>query len=80
MKCDPYCVDRWYADTAAAELLHEFKLLQEDKKNKTTGEVISKGMSKEDALEKMYKLHPELTKACINHTLETGEDLDFSLI
>ena len=36
--------------------------------------------SKEDALEKMYKLHPELTKACINHTLETGEDLDFSLI
>ena len=80
MKCDPYCVDRWYADTAAAELLHEFKLFQEDKKNKTTGEIISKGMTKEEALEKIYKLHPELTKACINHTLETGEDLDFSLV
>ena len=53
MKCDPYCVDRWYADTAAAELLHEFKLLQEDKKkNKTTGEIISKGPYKRRSFRK----------------------------
>lgn len=68
MKCDPYCVDRWYSDVAAAELLHEFKTLQEKKK-----------LTKKEALDKIIILHPELSEACIKHTLETGEDLDFKL-
>ena len=46
----------------------------------TTNYALFELREKEEALEKMYKLHPELTKACINHTLETVEDLDFSLI
>lgn len=79
MKCDPYNVERWYCDTAAAEILHEFEQLQKDKIDKATGEIKTHGLPKDIAIDRICEMHPELTAGCIKHTLETGEDLDFSL-
>lgn len=74
MSCDPYNVDRWYADSAASEILHEYDVIV--KGNPKKGII---GLSKDEAFTKLCDIHPELTPACIKHTLETGADLDFSL-
>ena len=63
--CDPYNVTRWYADTAAATLMDEFKKLE------------NKGLSREEAFSKVIENHPEFPKEAISKTLETGADLDF---
>ena len=63
--CDPYNVTRWYADTAAATLMDEFKKLE------------NKGLSRKEAFSKVIENHPEFPKEAISKTLETGADLDF---
>lgn len=63
--CDPYNVNRWYSDTAAATILEEFKKLEK------------KGLSRDDALAKVIKNHSEVPETAIIKTIETGADLDF---
>ena len=64
-KCDPYCVDRWYADEMAALLLDEYtKLIKGD---------VKKGVqpvSKSEALEILYKDHREIPEASILDVIE----------
>lgn len=65
MKCDPYNVSRWYADTAAATILKEF-----DKAK-------SKGLDRDAALKKVIANHTEVPEDAIINTIETGCDLNF---
>lgn len=64
-KCDPYCVDRWYADEMAALLLDEYaKLIKGD---------VKKGIqpvSKSEALETLYKDHREIPEKSILDVIE----------
>ena len=64
MKCDPYNVSRWYADSAAVAVRSEF-------------EKFEKKESREEAIEDICKKHPEFTKECILKSIETGCDLEF---
>ena len=64
MKCDPYNVSRWYADSAAVAVRSEFEKLE-------------KKESRDEAIEDLCKKHPEFTKECILKSIETGCDLDF---
>lgn len=65
MKCDPYAVTRWYSEIWAGNLLKEFSKAKE------------KGLSREEAIEKVINNHIELPKEAIIKTLETGCDLEF---
>ena len=64
MKCDPYNVSRWYADSAAVAVRSEFEKLE-------------KKESRDEAIEDLCKKHPEFTRECILKSIETGCDLDF---
>lgn len=64
-KCDPYCVDRWYADEMAALLLDEFtKLIKGDEKKGI------KPVSKTEALDILYKNHIEIPEKSILDVVE----------
>lgn len=64
-KCDPYCVDRWYADEMAALLLDEYtKLTKGDEKKGV------KPVSKTEALEILYKDHSEIPAKSILDVIE----------
>ena len=65
MKCDPYSVTRWYSDVVAGNLLKEFSKAKE------------KGLSREEAIDKVVNNHIELPKEAVIKTLETGCDLEF---
>lgn len=65
MKCDPYLVSRWYSDTMAGNILKEYSKAKE------------KGLSPEEAMDKVIINHSELPKEAIIKTLETGCDLEF---
>lgn len=65
MKCDPYNVSRWYADTAASTLIEEFKKL------------LDKHQDRALALEALYKNHTEIPQESIQKTIETGCELTF---
>ena len=65
MKCDPYNVSRWYADEAAVALRDEFEKLE---KNKVPHDI---------AMEKLYNMHSELSKAVIDNAINNGADLEF---
>ena len=65
MKCDPYLVSRWYSDTMAGNILKEYSKAKE------------KGLSSEEAINKVIENHSELRKEAIIKTVETGCDLEF---
>ena len=65
MKCDPYLVSRWYSDTMAGNILKEYSKAKE------------KGLSSEEAINKVIENHSELPKEAIIKTVETGCDLEF---
>ena len=65
MKCDPYLVSRWYSDTMAGNILKEYSKAKE------------KGLSSEEAINKVIENHSELPKEAIIKTIETGCDLEF---
>lgn len=66
MKCDPYCVSRWYADSEAVTLQDEYKKLEKT------------GLSKEDALKVLCDNHTEFTKESIVNVINgTTENLEF---
>lgn len=65
MKCDPYRVSRWYSDTMAGNILKEYSKAKE------------KGLSSEEAINKVIENHSELPKEAIIKTVETGCDLEF---
>jgi len=64
MKCDPYCVSRWYADTAAVSVRAEFEKLE-------------KKETRDEAIIDLCNNHPEYTKECMLQAIETGSDLEF---
>ena len=64
MKCDPYNVSRWYADSAAVAIRSEFEKLE-------------KKESRDKAIEDLCKKHPEFTRECMLNSIETGADLEF---
>ena len=70
--CDPYNVSRWYADTAAASILEEFKKLEAGNPDKNIAP-----LPRDEALQKVIKNHIEVPEAAIIKTVETGCDLDF---
>ena len=64
-KCDPYCVDRWYADEMAALLLDEYtKLIKGDAKKGIAP------VSKAEALDTIYKKHEEIPAQSILDVIE----------
>ena len=64
-KCDPYCVDRWYADEMAAVLTDEFsKLTKGDPKKGIAPK------SKSEALKIIYDKHEEIPQASILDVIE----------
>jgi len=64
-KCDPYCVDRWYADEMAALLIDEYtKLIKGDAKKGI------KPVSKSEALDVLYKDHCEIPAKSILDVIE----------
>lgn len=65
MKCDPYLVSRWYSDSMAGNILKEYSKAKE------------KGLSSEEAINKVIENHSELPKEAIIKTVETGCDLEF---
>lgn len=65
MKCDPAVESRWYCSEYAVAVQSEFK--------KYTG----KGLTREEAFEKLYDNHPELPKEAIDNTIINGADLEF---
>lgn len=65
MKCDPYLVSRWYSDAMAGNILKEYSKAKE------------KGLSPEEAVNKVIENHSELPKEAIIKTVETGCDLEF---
>lgn len=65
MKCDPYCVDRWYADTVAVTVQEHFKKLTE------------KGLTHDEALTKLCEEFSEFSRECMEKSVSTGCDLDF---
>lgn len=65
MKCDPYLVSRWYSDSMAGNILKEYSKVKE------------KGLSSEEAVNKVIENHSELPKEAIIKTVETGCDLEF---
>jgi hypothetical protein len=65
MKCDPAVESRWYCSEYAVAIQSEFK--------KYTG----KGLTREEAFQKLYDNHPELPKEAIDNTIIEGADLEF---
>jgi DNA polymerase I-like protein with 3'-5' exonuclease and polymerase domains len=65
MKCDPYNVSRWYADEAAVALRDEFEKLEKKK------------VPHDIAMEQLYNIHSELSKAVIDNAINNGADLEF---
>ena len=72
MKCDPYCVSRWYADTAAVAIRDEFKKLEKGDEKKGIAP-----MTRENAIMAVCKNHIEAPEASIIAAIETGGDLEF---
>lgn len=72
MQCDPYCVSRWYADSAAVAIRDEFKKLEvgDPKKGKAP-------MSRDEALKTVCQNHIEVPEEAIKKSIETGCDLEF---
>lgn len=65
MACDPYNVSRWYCDEIAVSLQAEFKKLEQ------------KGLSREEALQKVVANHPEFPAESIINSITQGIDLEF---
>lgn len=65
MRCDPYNVSRWYADEAAVALRDEFEKLEKKK------------VPHNIAMEQLYNMHSELSKAVIDNAINNGADLEF---
>ena len=72
MKCDPYCVGRWYADTAAVAIRDEFKKLELGDEKKGIAPV-----SREEAFKIICENHLEAPEEAIKNVIETGCDLEF---
>ena len=72
MKCDPYNVSRWYADSAAVAVRAELEKLEKGNPDKGIHP-----MSREMAIQIVYDNHPELTKECIDNAITNGADLEF---
>ena len=65
MKCDPAVESRWYTSEYAVAVQSEFKKLTD------------KGLSRDEAFEKLYASHPELPEEAIYRTITEGIDLEF---
>ena len=65
MKCDPAIESRWYTSEYAVAVQSEFKKLTD------------KGLSRDEAFTKLYKMHPELPEDAIYRTITEGIDLEF---
>ena len=72
MQCDPYCVSRWYADSAAVAIRDEFKKLENGDPKKGVAPV-----ARDIAIEKVCEHHTEVPKEAIIKAIETGCDLEF---
>lgn len=72
MKCDPYCVSRWYADSAAVAIRDEFAKLEKGDPKKSIPP-----MSRFEAFNTVYKNHTEVPQKAIKKAIETGCDLEF---
>lgn len=72
MKCDPYCVGRWYADTAAVAIQEEFKKLENGDEKKGIAPI-----PRDEAIKKVCANHIEVPEAAIIKSIETGCDLEF---
>ena len=69
MQCDPYCVSRWYADSAAVAIRDEFKKLELGDPKKSIPP-----MSRFEAFNTVYKNHTEVPQEAIRKAIETGCD------
>lgn len=65
MKCDPAIESRWYVEEYTVAVQSEFSKYEE------------KGCTREEALEKLYKNHPELPQKALYNTIAEGSVLDF---
>ena len=65
MKCDPYNVSRWYADSAAVAIRDELEKLEKN------------GVPREIAIDTVYNNHSELSHEVINNAITQGIDLEF---
>lgn len=65
MKCDPAVESRWYTSEYAVVIQSEFKKYSE------------KGLSRDQAFEKLYAEHPELPQEAIYRTITENIDLEF---
>jgi hypothetical protein len=65
MRCDPAVESRWYVEEYTVAVQSEFKKLTD------------KGYSREEALDKLYKNHPELPAEAVYKTITEGAVLDF---
>lgn len=72
MSCDPYNVIHWYEDEAAAMITDEFKKLEAGDEKKGIP-----GLSRDEALQKVYAKHPELSSDCIYKAIMNGTNLEF---
>ena len=72
MKCDPYNVSRWYADSAAVSIRAEFDKLEKGDEKKGIAPI-----SREEALEKIYENHIEFPKEAIYKAITEGIDLEY---
>jgi len=69
MACDPYCVDRWYADVAGSSLRKEYKKLEEKAEEAGTS------LTRDELIAKLVKKHPEYTEACIMAAISSDDDI-----
>lgn len=72
MKCDPYCVDRWYADTAAANIRTEYKKFELGDEKKGLAP-----MTASEAIQTVIKNHTEIPESAIKDVIQNGGDLAF---
>lgn len=64
MACDPYAERQWYIGEYSVSIQAEFKKLE------------GKGLTKEEAIEKIILNHPEMYPEAIRATIETGDEID----
>ena len=72
MKCDPYNVSRWYADSAAVAIRAEFDKLEKGDEKKGI-----LPLTREEALQKVYDNHIEFPKEAIYKSITEGIDLEY---
>ena len=72
MVCDPYNVDRWYADVEAASVLDYFNKKEHGDEKKGIAR-----MSRDDAMKATIDHFSEIPEEAIRKTVETGCDLAF---